>query len=115
MLALSRDCWDLTGGVERGRIYLLLNVVKGIWGVDGETDQDDMGIRVGEWTETVVILLTSGIPQGQLDVLSINFDIGDVVLEDGWDVDLCDLMLATSRRLFRYHVVCRRACCPPRC
>lgn len=72
----------------RGRIYLLLNVVKGIWRVDSEADQDDVGVWVGQWTETIVILLAGGIPQGQLDVLSINFDVGDVVLEDGWDVDL---------------------------
>ena len=72
----------------RGRIYLLLNVVKGIWRVDREADQDDVGVWVGQWTETIVILLAGGIPQGQLDVLSINFDVGDIVLEDGWDVDL---------------------------
>ena len=72
----------------RGRIYLLLNIVKGIWGVDREADQDDVGVWVGQWTKTIVILLTGGIPQGQLDVLAINLDVGDVVLEDGWNVDL---------------------------
>ncbi len=69
-------------------LYLLLNVVKGIWGVDGEANQDDVGVWVGERAKTVVIFLTGGIPQSQLDVLSINLDIGDVVLEDGWDVNL---------------------------
>ena len=83
----------------RGIIYLLLNVVKGIWGVDGEADQDDVRIWVRERAETIVILLTSGIPQGQLDVLSINLDIGDIVLEDGWDIDLCDLVLVTVQQL----------------
>lgn len=47
-----------------------------------------MGVGVGEGTETVVILLASRIPEGQLNVLAINLDIGDVVLEDGGDVDL---------------------------
>jgi hypothetical protein len=32
--------------------------------------------------------LASCIPQGQFNVLSINLDIGYVVLENGWYVDL---------------------------
>jgi hypothetical protein len=47
-------------------------------------------VRVGvrERTETVVIFLAGGIPEGELDVLAVNLDIGDVVLENGGDVDL---------------------------
>lgn len=47
-----------------------------------------MRVGVREGTETVVVLLAGGIPKGQFDVLSVNLDIGDVVLEDGGDVDL---------------------------
>lgn len=47
-----------------------------------------MGVRVGQRTETVVIFLTRRIPKGEFNVLAIHFDIGDVVLEDGRDVDL---------------------------
>jgi hypothetical protein len=32
--------------------------------------------------------LSSRIPQRQLNVLSIDLDIGNIVLEDGWDIDL---------------------------
>ena len=42
--------------------YLLLHVIKGIRRVDSEADKDDVGIRVGQGTETVVIFLTSRIP-----------------------------------------------------
>jgi hypothetical protein len=47
-------------------------------------------VRVGvrKRAETVVIFLASGIPEGELDVLAVHLDIGDVVLEDGGDVDL---------------------------
>lgn len=69
-------------------MYLLLDVVEGVWGVDGEADQDNVGVWVGEWTESVVILLTGGIPKGELNVLAIDLNVGDVVLEDSWDVDL---------------------------
>jgi hypothetical protein len=47
-----------------------------------------VGVRVGERSETVVIFLTSGIPEGELDVLAVHLDIGNVVLENGGDVDL---------------------------
>ena len=47
-----------------------------------------MGVGVGERAETVVVFLTGGIPEGELDVLAINLDIGDVVLEDSGDIDL---------------------------
>jgi hypothetical protein len=42
--------------------YLLLDVVKGVRRVDSEADQDDMGIWVGQRTETIVIFLTRRIP-----------------------------------------------------
>lgn len=47
-----------------------------------------MGIGVRERAETIVIFLASRIPKGEFDVLSINLNIGDVVLEDGGNVDL---------------------------
>jgi hypothetical protein len=45
-------------------------------------------VGVGERAETVVIFLASGIPEGELDVLAVNLDVGDVVLEDSGDIDL---------------------------
>ena len=47
-----------------------------------------MRVGIGERAEAVVVFLAGGIPQGQLDVLAVDLDIGDVVLEDGRDVDL---------------------------
>jgi hypothetical protein len=67
---------------------LLLHVVQGVGGVDGEADEDDVRVGVGERAESVVVFLAGGIPQGQLDVLAVDLDIGDVVFEDGGDVDL---------------------------
>ena len=69
--------------------HLLLYVVERIGRVDGKADEDNVGVGVGERAETVVILLAGGIPEGELDVLAIDLDIGDVVLEDSGDVDLC--------------------------
>ena len=72
----------------RKTAYLLLDVVEGVGRVDREADQDDVRVGVRKGSETVVVFLASRIPQGQLDVLAINLDIGDIVLEDGGDVDL---------------------------
>jgi len=68
--------------------YLLLDVVERIGRVDGEADENDMRIGVGERAETVVIFLAGSIPEGELDVFAVNLDVGNVVLEDGGDVDL---------------------------
>ena len=69
--------------------YLLLDVIEGVGRVDGKADEDDVRIGVGEGSETVVVLLAGGIPEGELDVLAVDLDIGDVVLKDGGNVDLC--------------------------
>ena len=47
-----------------------------------------MGVGVTERAETIVVLLSGRIPQGKLDVLSIDFDVGHIVLEHGGDIDL---------------------------
>lgn len=56
-----------------------------------------MGIWVRQRAETVVILLASRIPKSQLDVLSIDLNIGHIVLEDGWDVDLSSHIISLAR------------------
>jgi len=81
--------WDTSAGPgSRSETDLLLQVVQGVGRVDGEADEDDVRIGVGERAESVVVFLAGGIPQGQLDVLAVDLDIGDVVFEDGGDVDL---------------------------
>jgi hypothetical protein len=45
-------------------------------------------IRVAQRAETIIIFLASGIPQGQFDVLAVDFNIGNIVLEDSGDVNL---------------------------
>jgi hypothetical protein len=51
-----------SSGEKGAASYLLLDVVEGVGRVDSEADQDDMGIGVGERSETVVIFLSSRIP-----------------------------------------------------
>lgn len=68
-----------------------------------------MRVRVGERAETVIVLLTSGIPKSKLDVLSVDLDIGDVVLEDSGNVHLeVQRQLRQPFTLVLYHVVTKR-------
>ena len=43
-------------------------------------------MRIGKWPESVVFLLTSGIPKSEINHFSIDFDSGCIVIEDSWDV-----------------------------
>jgi hypothetical protein len=45
-------------------------------------------VRVRQRTETVIVFLSRGIPEGEFDMLAVNLDIGDVVLEHGGHVYL---------------------------
>ena len=47
---------------ENVKTYLLLNVIERIRGVDSKTDEDDMGVWVGERSKTIVIFLSCRIP-----------------------------------------------------
>jgi hypothetical protein len=47
-----------------------------------------MRIRVGEGSKTVVVLLSGRIPKRQLNMFSVDLDIGNVVLKHSWDIDL---------------------------
>jgi len=45
-------------------------------------------VWVAEWTKAVVIFLAGGIPQCEFNLFPINLYICNVVLKDGWDVNL---------------------------
>ena len=94
--AKSKDGADRISGailrvsnhVSETGAHLLLHVIKRIGAVNGETDKDDMRVRVTEWAEAIVIFLASSIPKSKFDALAINFDIRYVVLKDGRDINL---------------------------
>ena len=90
------------------RTHLLLHVVQGIRGVDRETDEDDVGVGVGERTKAIVVFLAGSIPQRELNMLSVHLHIGHVVLEHGRDVDLITGKQAPRKRTRQRHVCTRR-------
>lgn len=100
VLAADQDDGETRAEVHDLRDPLLKDVVQRIRRVDGEADQDDVRVRVRERSETVVIFLASRIPQGQLNVLVVNLNVGDIVLENGGDVDLERYYTSASRWLW---------------
>lgn len=79
--------------VQGGRSYLVHDVLERVGTVDGEAYKDDVGLRVGEWPQTVVLLLSGSVPECKLDHLARRRVrcVGDVVLEDGGHVFLHQL------------------------
>ena len=76
--------------VGGGKSDLVEDVFKGVGAVDGEADEDEVGLRVGEGPQAVILLLAGGIPQRQLDNLATGAmdRVRDVVLKDSRDVFL---------------------------
>lgn len=51
-----------------------------------EADEKYISLRIGQRSQSVVILLTGCIPESEIDRLTVDHNIGRVVVEDGWDV-----------------------------
>jgi hypothetical protein len=84
---------DLSG---RGS-YLLLNVVQWIRGIDGEANQDDMGIGITQGSKSIVVFLSRRIPKGQFDVFSIYLDVRNVILKHSRNIDLSPASVSTPQ------------------
>lgn len=97
LLARNEDDGEALAEVQHLGNPLFLDVVERVGRVHGETDEDDVRVRVRKGTETVIVLLAGGIPKGQLDLLAIDLDVGNVVLKDGRDVDLCGSCVSVTR------------------
>ena len=68
--------------------HLLLHVFEGVWRVDSKADEDNVRTRISQGAETIITILANTIPQIQLDVLAIHFDIGSIVIRHRRDIDL---------------------------
>lgn len=73
-----------------GKKYLVHYVLEGVWAVDGEADEEEVGLGVGERTQTVVFFLPCGIPESELNCLAglLVDGVCDVIFKDGGNVFL---------------------------
>jgi len=75
-LRTNEDNWDGRSMVVNLGEPLCANVVKRRRRNDGEADQEDISLGVRERTQSIIILLSCGIPQTQADRLAINHHTG---------------------------------------
>lgn len=61
--------------------YLCLDVIEGGRADNGEADQEDVCLGVGEWSQSVVVFLSSSIPEAEADGLAIYHHARRVVVE----------------------------------
>lgn len=67
-------------------VPLVLDVLIGRGAGDGEADDEDVGLRVGQRAKAVVLLLTCCVPQVEADGAAVHSDLGAVVVEHGGNV-----------------------------
>lgn len=65
---------------------LIFDVVEGYLRVNGETDEEDISERVGEWADTIIIFLTGSIEETKGDLTIVDDDFGSVVIENSRDM-----------------------------
>lgn len=59
------------------------HVVEGWGGYDGEADQENVGLRVGEGAEAVVVFLSGGVPESEADWSAVDHHARGIVVESG--------------------------------
>jgi len=62
------------------------DVIKGRGTDDAEANEEHIGLGVGKWSETIVILLTCGIPKTQVHCLTVDDEVCAVVIKHCGDV-----------------------------
>ena len=79
-------------------MYLLHDVLERVGAVDGEADEEQVGLGVGERPQPVILFLPGGVPQCELDGLATGLmRLGsNVVLENCGHIFLqqCEWMTA---------------------
>jgi hypothetical protein len=48
-------------------MYLVHDIFERIWTVDGETNENEVGLRVRKWAESIVLFLPSCVPESEFD------------------------------------------------
>lgn len=73
------------GFVDLGQPFVQ-GMIEGL-GVDqGEADEEDVGVGIGEGAESFILVLASGVPEPEFDEVVLILDSGKVVVEDSGHV-----------------------------
>lgn len=73
-----------------GETDLVQHILQTMGAINRETNKKHIGLGIAERTKTVVLLLTSGIPEREFDGFAGGAvgDVGDVIFEDSRNVFL---------------------------
>lgn len=82
---------------ETFEAYLVSDILERVRDVDGETDENDVCLGVGQRAQSFVILLPSCVPQRQLHGSAVNSTVCNIVLEDGGNIMLRKVMSQPQR------------------
>lgn len=65
--------------------YLVHDVLKGVRAVDGEANEDEIGLRVRKRAKTIVFFLSGGVPERKLNRFAawLMGSMRHVILENG--------------------------------
>ena len=66
----------------------MLDIVEGVGRVDREANEDNVCFAVCKRAQTLVIFLSSRIPQSKLYGLAVYSAVSDVVFKNCWDISL---------------------------
>lgn len=55
--------------------------------------QENVGSWIREWSDSVVVLLAGSVPHAERNLLVLEFYLSSIVIEDGWDVVLWELVV----------------------
>ena len=65
------------------RAYLSSDVLERCWVDQREADEEYISLGIGERPQPVVVLLSSSVPETQVDRLAVHHHVGRVVVEPG--------------------------------
>eukprot|EP00981_Chlorochromonas_danica_P012611 scaffold5218_cov150-Ochromonas_danica.AAC.3 len=68
------------------RIPLVANVLEGDIGIECETNEENVSLRVAKRTQTVIIFLSGRIPQANINRLGVHHDTGRIIVKDRGDI-----------------------------
>jgi hypothetical protein len=85
-LGAHKDEWNSWCVVLDFWVPLGSNVVEGSRGDHREADEEHISLWVGKWSQSVIVLLASSIPQTKVDWFAINHYVCRVVIKHSWDV-----------------------------
>ena len=82
------------GHDEGSRTYLVENVLQGVGAVDREADKQEVRLRVGERSKSVILLLTGSVPECKFHHLAGRrvWSVCNVIFKNGRYVFLHDTL-----------------------